>query len=266
MKKIITICIICLLALSLSITGVYAISELTKNDLKSPVVADSYGIMIDKEKADNIFEVDIFGEKRSVNYKETFNQSNMPVDKRSDTFGTFDIYVDNNQNQYIYLYNSSILCGYKKNTVYGDYLAQDKAINEDTAKETCDNFLLKAITNDQTYVFDNIYYDEREAVYIVEYVSFIDSVKTDDKCILWITANGDIGAYSMFNNNRYLKYSDIKIDIEKIDSQFKGKTSKENYKLNNNYITLDDNGKLVMVYDIYLTDQHMSQSIYIPIE
>ena len=188
----------------------------------------------------------------------------MSVDKRPDAYGTYDIYVDDTQNQYIYLYNTSKLCGFKKESVYGDFLPKDKAITEDSAKKLCDEFLSKLITDSPVYLFDSIYYDEREAIYVVEYVSFIDGVKTDDKCILWVTATGELGSFSMFNNSRYLKYADIKINTEKIEEVFKEKMTKANYKVTSKYITLDENGAIVMAYDVYLIDQYTSQLIYIP--
>jgi hypothetical protein len=102
---------------------------LTKNDLQSPVVADSYGTIIDKEKANNNFEVDIFGEKKNVKYKETFNQSNLSVDKRPDAYGTYDIYVDDTQNQYIYIYTTLRNCAaLKKNLFMGTFYPKTKQL------------------------------------------------------------------------------------------------------------------------------------------
>jgi hypothetical protein len=57
----------------------------------------------------------------------------------------------------------------------------------------------------------------------------------------------------MFNRDRYKKYDNIKIDSAAVNTKAYKQFDEDygsNYKVNNSYISIDDSGKLAMVYEV----------------
>lgn len=98
------------------------------------IVQDAYGRTMEVFKQNSTKQATLNGKSSgTLTYKETMN--------RSDNYGTYDVYADENGNEYVYLLNSDTLCGYKAKdaTDIMDYTG--KAVTKDMARETADAFM-----------------------------------------------------------------------------------------------------------------------------
>lgn len=283
-KRILVILIVLVIAICVSVITVYAYNELTKVDLEDKVSSEStaFGKYVDSLKERNTKTVGIDIRQgtamelsdsetttKNIIYQYTYNQNDVSVDKRTDVYDTYDVYVDAEGTEYIYLYNTNLLCGIKSKNIYGVYTSQENAISEKEALNISNNFLLKNIevaSQKRKYELLNVRYDDREAIYIIDYVFKINGINTDDICSVWVTYEGEIGAFSMLYHNRYDSYINMTINKNDLDLKLANQMGKEDYKIQNCYLTKNTKGALVLAYQVFLTDKDVAVIIEIPVK
>lgn len=240
----------------ISLTVVVLSGFLFSGRSASPI-SSFLGISVESGKIDDTKNLS-FADKESRNlvYKETNNQKELPVSERADRYGTYDIYTDEDQNQYIYLTNSDLFCGFLKTETVQEANDTARNLSELDARGIADAYILEILGEDQReYTFEKIRYDQTN-FYYVTYVSYLGDVKTDDECVIWVRAsNGDIAACSMFNRGRYDAYRNEDFSVQNHLTRpqaMQGQQKKDfnDYEILDKYITLSDSGKLVMDYEV----------------
>lgn len=238
-----------LLVLAISVSAVAA-AEMANQADPGPQ-GDNYGAYYDisQEKVKEKIIV-VNSEKISLTYVRTENLKELPIYKRADSYGTYNVYSDENQNEYLYLINSDVYCGYKMNTV-GIATLQENAIEKSKALEIANRFLKETRANNTEYKLTSCVYDELAGYYDIQYYLPVDGYKSDDIFRVWVDAEGKVTSFSEFN---YKRYSNVKITADKYakaNQKLTGTVSKETKKVNftivDQYISIDDTGDVVLV-------------------
>lgn len=214
------------------------------------------------EKAERTRQITRNNEISDVKYVNTLNMSNKLPGNRKDSFGTYDIYLDEQNTEYLFVYNTDILCGIKDENMSLPF-DSEKCISQQSAILTSEEYLNKLYGCDmiKSYIFNTCSYDERAGLFNVRFYKPLGSYKTDDEIIVWVRSDGSVAAFSAFNINRYDEYSD---SASRIDAAIKSGGTLEaqakrkniyNFRVKESYITLNDDGNLAYVskieYDIY---------------
>lgn len=64
-------------------------------------------------KMESTKQVSLFNKNsKSLTYKETMNQSDLPVSERADKYGTYDVFVDDQDTQYVFLADSDLFAAF----------------------------------------------------------------------------------------------------------------------------------------------------------
>lgn len=256
MKKLFTqknpmmvVIVAALLALFVSATVFAAVEILKQSD---PIPSgNAYGAYYDNSRS-KVKEKEIVVNSKtiSVTYVRTENLKNLPVSKRADSYGTYDVYADQNQTEYLFLLNSDIYCGYKMSNV-GVATLQENAIEKSKALNIADDFLKKTRSNADEYTLLSCVYDELAGYYDIQYYLSVDGYKSDDIFRLWVDAKGEVTSFSEFNYNRYTeidiatdKYA--KADQKLADVVFK-EANKVEFSVVDQYISINDSGDVVLV-------------------
>lgn len=253
-KKIPVVKILFVAAISLT---VMVLSGFLFSGRSAAPIANFFGITIESEKLDNTQTLSLTDKKsKNLTYKETNNQKELPVSERADRYGTYDIYTDEDQNQYIYLTNSDLFCGFLKTETVQEANDTARNLSELDARGIADAYILEILGEDQReYTFEKIRYDQTN-FYYVTYVSYLGDIKTDDECVIWVRAsNGEIAACSMFNRGRYDAYRNNNFSVQEQFTQPQSLQAQQrkdynDYEILDKYITLSDSGKLVINYEI----------------
>jgi|LFRM01.1.fsa_nt_gb hypothetical protein len=246
------------LPLSISIT-----SASYKDESNKEIYADDSNIgFFNNGKAEKTKQITYRNKTFDVKYVNTINMSNILPENRKDSFCTYDIYSDEENTEYLFVYNTDILCGIKDENMSLPFDSA-KCISQQSAILLSIEYLNKLYGYDITksYVFDFCRYDENAGLFDVRFYKSLGSYKTDDEIKVWVRSDGSVAGFSAFNINRYDKYGDKAL---KIDEAIKGSSTLEtktksmniiNYRIKESYITLNDNGDLAYVnmieYDIY---------------
>lgn len=227
---------------------------------------DDYGLSYEQDKSQQKQEARQFGKSRNLEYKNTMNLYSIPIDKHYDLYGAYDVFCDDENNEYVYLYNSNTLCGYKAEHVYGESQPKDIAIPDEEAINIAQSQMKKLVPDfSKNYKFLQIKYDEKEGIYIVTYCHYLNNIKTDDQIVVWITANGVFGAYSAFNLNRYDKYENDVFDIQSADKNFKENSKQSEYLLEDKYVSLSEQGEIEMIYSVYDAENFTGITVEVPL-
>lgn len=156
----------------------------------------------DSETKERIKNICFEGKNISISYVRTENLKEKPVSQRKSSYGTYDIYVDDEETEYLFLMNTELFCGYKKSVV-GIPLPQNEAILEEDATQLCENYIEENRSNSNDYRLSDCFYDERAGYYDCEYSLYWNDVKTDDVLRIWVNSEGVLTAVSEFNRERY---------------------------------------------------------------
>lgn len=228
------------------------------------------GPQVRQEKMASTKQMSLFS-KSSTNlkYKETMNQSDLPMSERADKYGSYDIYVDEQDTQYVFLADSDLFCGFLKTGASLE--TNGKLLSEIEARGIADAYLMETLGEDQReYVYESMYCDQSN-MYHITYASYIGDFKTDDECIIWVRgATGEIYACSMFNRGRYDSYRDSSLTFNDSASLLMEKHPEleEDYndcEILDKYLTLSDGGSLVVTYEVYNSQDGCTQEYSIPI-
>lgn len=228
------------------------------------IMQDAYGSSMELLKQNSTKQVTLNGKNSgTLTYKETMNRRDAPAFSRNDNYGSYDVYADEDGNEYVYLLNSDMLCGYKAKdaTDIMDYTG--KAVTNDIARKTADAYMESVFGNDaQKYRFESI--EVQDTVFYVDYCFYLDGTKTDDQVTLWIrTTDGAVSAWHAFNRGRYDGYANRNLSASaakaKLEEQIPLVKSAD-YEIFDQYITKTDDGRLVMHYDIVHHDNGIEKT------
>lgn len=256
MKKMLLIVLTIGVILALTVTALSA--EATRNNAAISA-GDYYGRYYDEAKVNTAVKTTtIDAEEKTLSYVRTENLKEKSVDSRADKYGTYDVYVDQAQTEYLYLLNSDILCGFKMKVV-GEATAKEDAIEEAKAMSIADDFLKRIRSNAQEYKFLSCEYDELAGYYDIQYYLPVGGYKTDDIFRLWVNAQGEITSFSEFNHKRYDDLNVSAVGYKKagnaLESNIKtsiGTAGDIKYSVVDSYISVDDNGEVILVEVIEL--------------
>lgn len=220
-------------------------------------IGSFFGISVESGKIDNTKNLALVDKtSKNLTYKETNNRKELPVSERADRYGTYDVYTDEDDNQYIFLTDSDLFCGFLKTETPQEAADTARNLSELDARGIADAYILDILGEDQReYTFEKIRYDQNN-FYYVTYVSYLGDVKTDDECVIWVRAsNGDIAACSMFNRGRYDAYRNKNFSVQDYPMQPQAMQDQQrkdfnDYEVLDKYITLSDSGRLVMDYEV----------------
>lgn len=212
---------------------------------------NGYGAYYDENEVkvkQRVIEVD--SEKITLHYARTENLKECPVFKRADSYGTYDVYTDEKETEYLYLHNADIYCGFKMSTV-GVATEKEKAVPQIYALDVANNYLRTVRDNCDEYKLMSCEYSELAGYYDIQYYLPIGGYKSDDIARIWVDAQGRITAFSEFN---YKRYETVNFDSEKLtqaDKTIAEMIVKAKQKVNayivDSYISVDDSGNLVLV-------------------
>lgn len=197
--------------------------------------------------------VSLGSEEISIKYVRTENLKEQPLSKRADSYGTYDVYADAEGTEYLYLVNSNICCGFRKDDT-GAAMDEDEAISEAEALAVADEYLSQNRENKDEYNMFSCEYSEQLGYYDIKYYRQACGYKTDDILKIWVNAEGSITAVSEFNYKRYDDLSISKEQYEKADSTLVNTIANDkkssNKEVVDTYISMDDSGRVVLVKQV----------------
>ena len=177
---------ICLIALAVLGGGVVANSE-TKE--LSTVLEEQIRGKIDLSALE-------FVEKKST--PDIFASENAEKD--------LNVYKDANQTRYYFKEtqeHGNVLCGIQQERYYATYVPGGEIIAEDTARQIAENYLEQYIENFDEYTFNSLIYNECDAVFVLSYYLPVQGFVSDDQIVIYITWDGEVGAFSAFNRYHF---------------------------------------------------------------
>lgn len=247
--------LLCIVLISLLIVLVFSVSAFAAVEILKqsyPVSdGDEYGAYYDDSKGkimERVLEDD--SQKTTLKYVRTENLKENPVSKRADSYGTYDVYADDSQTEYLYLLNTDIYCGFKLSNV-GVATEKEKAISQEDALEVTNNILKANRDNYRDYKLISCEYSELAGYYDIQYYLPISGYKSDDIIRVWVDAQGKVTSFSEFNHKRY---ECVKIDPDKysqankkLDETIATQTQKTNLNVVDSYISIDDSGNVILV-------------------
>lgn len=266
------LCTAVILGALVLISGVSALAQ----DVNSAEIEQGgFGVYVDDDKEATAKQVTLPGQDAlSVQYVKTFNQSGTPLVSRPDVYGTYDIYTDEQGNEYIYLYDTDTFCGFKWKTAYIGELEPEDIITEQAARESAGAYLDAQFGQNQTvYQPERSYYSSPNGVYVVEYVYYLNGVKTDDSCVVWVRADsGSVCAYNTFKHDRYAQLdltvdttaTRSKLDAALWDTGVSPLYRSAAYEIADEYLTFDLQGSPVMQYEVVFSGDATPQPYQVP--
>lgn len=231
------------------------------------IMQDAYGRSMELLKQNSTKQVTLNGKNSgTLTYKETMNRSDAPAFSRSDSYGSYDVYADDTDNEYVFLLNSDMLCGYKEGSTAQsiDKVYAGQSVTEEQAKGIADRFVSMTLGNDsRQYKFKEITLSDINTYYVT-YSFYLDGIQTDDECVVWVeAADGNISAWHAFNRGRYDGYANRNLSASaakaKLEEQIPLVKSAD-YEIFDQYITKTDDGRLVMHYDIVHHDNGIEKT------
>ena len=213
-----------------------------------PITNDAISFYEEPEKIDTVLSPEsIIGITVNATYSFTENLSETEVASRSDVYGTYDVYTDADGSQYVYLYDTQMLCGCV--TYEFPEIADADRIDETEAISIADDFFSVKYPNQSGYSFDSCTYNECSEEYLIEYAYYVDGYKTDATFDVWLDAAGGVFAYTEFYKNRYINLSIPSTAYASAESAVDTELSNaySSYELKKEYVTIDDTGALRLV-------------------
>ena len=194
----------------------------------------------------------------TVYYVRTENLRNVSVSSRNDSYGTYDVYEDEEGTEYLFLYNANLLCGMRKSSVGSQ--TRENAIDESQAIAIAEEWIRSKKRNGNDYVFDTCVYEESGGYYDIMFYLPIEGYKSDEIVRLWIDLQGNINAYSDFNQNRY---GMVSVTPEKLAEaqrklmdllETKYADSGKEVEVNSTYVSKNDAGETVLVMMVVIKE------------
>ena len=195
----------------------------------------------------------------TLNRTDTYTKDGSKVSPAdmADSYGFYDVYVDEQKTEYDFIYNTDILCGISmflsESDESKDHIDQDRAV--EIAKE----YLLTVFPKDavNAYKLEACVEVDWTSAYELTFYRFLGGYKTDDRLYLCMHTDGRMSTLIAWNLSRYDRFQDIadKIDGEKNRAAFAAAFAAEypsgHYRIAEDaYITLTDKGELAFVYGV----------------
>lgn len=266
----------CTAAILGALVLISGVSVLAQDANSAEIEQGGFGVYVDSDKEATAKQVTLPGQSTiSAQYAKTFNQSDTPLISRPDAYGTYDIYSDTQGNEYIYLYDTNTFCGFKWETAYIGELEPEDIITEQAARESAGAYLAAQFGQGQTvYQPVRSYYSSQNGVYVVEYAYYLNSVKTDDSCVIWVRADsGSICACNTFKRGRYAQL-DLTVDTTATRSQLDAAlwdagvsplSRSTAYEIADEYLTFDLQGNPVMQYEVVFSGDATPKPFQVPV-
>jgi len=265
-KKIIIISVTAIAVVVLAVLAIPTISsyisdrelvvqEMQKASYTGETEPDYFGAYDDSSREKEMNRTIQFnGKQYRLKYDHTYNMvSELSVDNRGDSYGTYDIYIDENGTEFEFLYNSDLLCAMHIPLEYrhDNYYPFDKpVINKKEALDIANIFLEKNLDVFSEYQLLSYNYAELFYQYDIIYCKFLGEYQSDDIINIWVRWDGDIVFYSVRNLNRYadvkLSEKSIKTAEEKLIKQLDEKYGKDEYRIENIRISKDNEGFMIL--------------------
>lgn len=218
-----------------------------------------YGNYKVEDKIGHYRKVLINNKEYDVEYSYTENRKDKLVEERSDCYGNYDVYIDSAGTEFAYLYNTDMLCAMIGLGAYNE-IPKENAISEETAIDNASDFMSNVIGNFEDYDYQECYYVEYAGEYSVVFNKKLSGIKTDDDIYVDVNAEGEIVSFTMFNRDRYDKFKDVVIDMDKNEAKAAKQiediiknTINDKIEVEDGYISLGDNGQLVYVREAIFT-------------
>lgn len=219
-------------------------------DMKKDVDLDNYGMYVNK-RARTSRKTKYFDKELKLTYTRSENLSPKLPEKRSDAYGSYDVYVDENENEFYYLQNTDVLCGVKNKKIDGDRLTPFET--DDEAIEIAEEFMAEVFGKDHDYDFETCKIPPQRFYYEVVFRKYINGFRTDDYVRIWVNFDKEVCAFSAFNRDRYDNVNLIRPAAAITTTQQKSRSnvvetlSSENFTIVEQYLSKNSDGKLVMV-------------------
>lgn len=219
---------------------------------------DDYGAYYDEAKAKAKEQAAMIrSEKTALTYVRTENLREVSVSERADHYGTYDVYVDEKQTEYLYLLDTDMCCGFRMSDV-GTATPQQEAISQEKAMAIADAFLEVTRENSNAYKLLSCEYNELGGYYDIKYYFPVSSYKSDDIFRLWINAQGEVTSFSEFNYQRYDNLTITEEQRLEAAQQINKTRASDAQKISvvDSYISVNDSGEVVLVevVDITISD------------
>lgn len=259
-----TIGIVILFGLTLLWASLSAGAEVKKTKQPDSVPAgDDYGAYYDEAKSKTKERAAVIrSEKTALTYVRTENLREVFASERADNYGTYDVYMDEKQTEYLYLLDTDVCCGFKMSNV-GTATPQQEAISQEKAMTIAEGFLEDARSNSDTYRLLSCVYNELGGYYDIKYYFPVSGYKSDDIFRLWVNAQGEVTSFSEFN---YQRYDNLTITAEQrleAARQINKTRLNDAQKISivDTYISINDSGEVVLVEVVDITISNGEDSV-----
>ncbi|MBO4653680.1 MAG: hypothetical protein J5649_10235, partial [Lachnospiraceae bacterium] len=133
---------------------------------------------------------------------------------------------------------------------------RENVISENSAIAIAETWIRNNKSNGCDYVYDSCVYEESGGYYDIQFFLPVQGCKSDDIVRLWVDLQGNINAYSDFNQNRYSMimftpemYANAQMILaERLDTMYTD-CVKEVY---NTYVSKNDAGETVLVMEVLI--------------
>lgn len=271
MKKKLSI----LLVLILAITATAAIHATATNEIvESETQAQNLN-------SDSVYEPSAFGDFQNeslvgsqryleldgktilISYSHSWNDNNISVNERDDTYGTRDIFVDEENTEYYYLYNTDKFLGFLRVSEFSEKAQSNGYIDKENAVDIAKEYLADKIDNFDEYLYTNTVVHSYCDAYDVRFNYYLNNVKTDEVARVWITSDAEIIAAYCFDMGKYSRYNNtVDFNTPEVATY---SIAEEGEDIEDRFITTDDNGQLVL-YTLRHSNTGTHEETFVPIE
>lgn len=195
----------------------------------------------------------------------------------------YEVFKDNNQNQYIYS-NNDLVGFYKdKNSATNQSASEKvtftpekkkvmKANYQDIATNIVENIINKEKTNMSNYELTDSYFQESYNEFTYTYTKLIDGYHTTDSITVSLDVNGELSSFSAPRQGIFNKYENIKInknDVndfikEEIEKNVSGNTNEDtfvNYAVENKILNIINDKPILKIYIALNYENHIESTI-----
>lgn len=151
-----------------------------------------------EKQANNIIDISKLEFVEATSTPTVFESENAEPDLK--------VYKDSNNVKYRFKENKkhgNVLCGIQKERYYATYIPGGKIIAEEKARQIADDYLKEYIENFKEYKFNTLTYSECDAVFVINYYLPVQGFVSDDQIVIYITWDGEVGAFSAFNRYHF---------------------------------------------------------------
>lgn len=207
-------------------------------------------------KKDRILVID--KEEIPMSYEETQIVSDKEVVNEKDIhYGKYDIYSDEDDNQYVYLSGTDKYCGFRQSNI--GTIELEVNINEEQAKKIAMKYLKSLENNYYEYQLEQVIFQAWGYYYDVYFNLYVDDIKTNEEVRIWVNTVGDVVSYSDLMTKCYddvsvdsIKFEDIKDDVEDIINE---KLEGNEFEIKEHCLTYDgDKLAIQTTYSYFITD------------